>query len=151
MRANNFFLHCVHYLYHKCHKINFKWGGSKIDSPDWINYKKTTINLVNKRDNKCFQYAVTVALNHEEIGKYPERTTKLKPFIDKNDWKRMNYLLEKDNWKRFEKIIYPLLLMFCMLKMKKYILLMFKDITQIEKNKLFFGWLQTGKDGIILH
>ena len=32
-----------------------------IDSPDWVKNKKTTINSINKTDNKCFEYAVTVA------------------------------------------------------------------------------------------
>ena len=27
-------------------------------------------DLANKKYNKCFQYAATVALNHEEIGKH---------------------------------------------------------------------------------
>ena len=31
--------------------------------------KKATINPINKKDSKCFQYAITVALNHEEIRK----------------------------------------------------------------------------------
>ena len=35
-------------------------------SPDWITNKKATINPINKKDSKCFQLAVTVALNHEE-------------------------------------------------------------------------------------
>ena len=28
--------------------------------PDWIKNKKATINPINKKDNKCFQYVVTV-------------------------------------------------------------------------------------------
>ena len=40
-----------------------------LDSPDWIKNKKATINRVNKKDNKCFQYIVTVALHYEEIKK----------------------------------------------------------------------------------
>ena len=32
-------------------------------------------------DNKCFQYAVTVALNHKQIKNNPERTSKIKPFL----------------------------------------------------------------------
>ena len=44
---------------------------------------KVTINPINKNDNKDFQYAVIVALNHEEIGKHAERITKIKPFINK--------------------------------------------------------------------
>ena len=54
---------------------NFKRGASYIDSPDWIKNKKETIIPINKRD-KCFQYAITVALNHEEIEKHPKRITK---------------------------------------------------------------------------
>ena len=51
-------------MYYKRHKVNFRRGGSYIDSPGWI--KKTTIKPKNKEDN-CFQYAVTIALNFEEI------------------------------------------------------------------------------------
>ena len=29
--------------------------------------KKARINPINKKDNKCFQYNVAVALNHEEF------------------------------------------------------------------------------------
>ena len=39
------------------------------------------------KKDKCFQYAVTVALNHEEIGKKAERIAEIKPFIN-------NYKLE---------------------------------------------------------
>ena len=41
------------------------------------------MNPLNRKDNKCYQYAVTVALNNEEIGKNPDRITKIKPFINK--------------------------------------------------------------------
>ena len=50
-------------------KTNVNRGGSYIDSPDWIKNKKTTINAINKKDNKSFQYAVTVALNYDNIKK----------------------------------------------------------------------------------
>ena len=43
--------------------------GSYIDSCDLIKNKKATISPINKKDSKSLQYAVTVALNHEEIGK----------------------------------------------------------------------------------
>ena len=35
MRGSDFIFDSVQLLYHKCHKINFKRGGS-YDSPDWI-------------------------------------------------------------------------------------------------------------------
>ena len=37
---------------------------------------------INKKGSKCFQYAVAVMLNHEEIKKDPESITKIKPFIN---------------------------------------------------------------------
>ena len=39
--------------------------------------KKATINLFNRKDNKCFQDAVTVTLNHEEIKQDLQRITKI--------------------------------------------------------------------------
>ena len=38
---------------------------------------------MNKKGNKCFQYAVTVTLNHKEIKKDSLRITKIKPFTNK--------------------------------------------------------------------
>ena len=93
----------VHSSYYKCHKINPNCSRSYIDSPDWIKNKKAIINPFNKKSNKCFQYAVTVALNHEQIGKQPERITKIKPFISKFNWEGTNFPSEKDDWKKFEK------------------------------------------------
>ena len=59
--------------------------------------KKATINPTNRNDHKCFQYAITVTLNHEEIGKYPERITKTRTFIGKYNWEEINYTSEKDD------------------------------------------------------
>ena len=65
--------------------------------------KKTTTSLINKKDNKCFQYTVTAMLNHEEIGKNAERITKIKPFINKYKREEINFSSEKDEWKKLEK------------------------------------------------
>ena len=45
--------------------------------------KKQQENPINKKDNKCFQYSVKVALNQEEIKKDPQRIIQLKPFKKK--------------------------------------------------------------------
>ena len=71
MKGSEFVFDLVHLLYYKCHKINSNHGRLYIDSLDWIKSKKATINSINKKYNKCFQYAVTVALHHEEIKKDP--------------------------------------------------------------------------------
>ena len=49
----------------------------------WIKNKKTTMNPINKRDNKCFHYAITVTLNPEDIVKNPESITEIKAYINK--------------------------------------------------------------------
>ena len=40
---------------------------------------------------KCFQYAVTVALNYEKIESRPKRALNTKPFINKCNWKVTTY------------------------------------------------------------
>ena len=47
-----------------------------------------------------FQNTITFALNHEEMGKHPERISKIKPFINK-----CNYPSQKGDWKKLEKMI----------------------------------------------
>ena len=54
MRRIDFIFDSVQLIYYKCHKVNFKRGGSDIDSPYWIKKKKATINP-NNTDDKCFQ------------------------------------------------------------------------------------------------
>ena len=103
MKGSVFILDCVHLLHYKCHDINFKRGGLYIDSSDWTRHKKATINPIYRNNHKCFQYAITVTLDHEEIGKYPERITKIKTFAYKYNWERINYTSEKDDWKKLEK------------------------------------------------
>ena len=97
MNVGDFIFDCIHLLYYKCHKINPNCRVSYIDSPDWIKNKKATINPINKNNNKCFQYSAALALYYKEIGKDSGRIIKLKPFIDKYNWERMNYQSKKDD------------------------------------------------------
>ena len=89
----------VHLLHYKCHKINWNCGGSYVDSLDQIKKK----NPINKKRNKCFQYAVTVELNYEEIGTNPEKVTKVKPFINNYNWEGRSFPSGKDDCKKFQK------------------------------------------------
>ena len=59
-------------MYYKCYKVNFKCGGSYVGSPVWIKKKKATVNPKND-DDKCFQYAATVALSYTGTEPHPER------------------------------------------------------------------------------
>ena len=68
MRGSEFIFDSVDALYHDLNKIRLSRGRSYIDFPKWLKNKKATTNPKNNND-KCFQYALTVALNHEQIYK----------------------------------------------------------------------------------
>ena len=102
MTGSDFIFDSVQLMYYKCHKVNFKRDHLYIDTPDCIKKKKAIINPKNTID-KCFQYAVTAALNYEEIKWNQERVSNIKPFTHKYNWKRINYPSKIDDWKTFEK------------------------------------------------
>ena len=134
MKGSEFVFDYVHLLYYEHHKINPNGGGSYIDSLDCI-----TINLINKKDNKCFQYAVTVVLNHEEIKKNPQRITKIKLFINKYNWEGKNFPSEKDGWKKCEKNNVTVALNVLYAKDEKiYLAFVSKDNTNREKTSYSF-------------
>ena len=68
MKGSEFEIDGVNFLYYDFIKISINRGGSYIHSPKWLKDKKSTINLINN-DYKCFQYAVTLALNLDKIRK----------------------------------------------------------------------------------
>ena len=68
-------------------------------------------------------------LNHEEIKKDWQRITKIKPFINKYNWKGINFPSEKDDWKKIKKNNVTIALNVLYAKNKKYILPMFQNIT----------------------
>ena len=76
MRGSDFVFDGVNFLYYDFNKISVNRGESYIDSPKWLRDKKSTINPKNN-DHKCFQYAVTLALNLDKINDHPERISNL--------------------------------------------------------------------------
>ena len=103
MRGSGFVFDSIDLLYYHLQKIGLKRGGSYIDSPEWTKNKKekSEINPENN-DNRCFQYALTVALNNEQIKSHPERISKIKPFIDQYNWKEIDFPSHSKDWKKFE-------------------------------------------------
>ena len=101
MKGSDFELNGVDFLYYDFNKISLNRGGSYIDSPKWLKNNKSTVNPKNN-DYKCFQYAVTLALNLDKINVHPERISKIKPFIDQFNWKDINFPSTSKNWKKFE-------------------------------------------------
>ena len=66
--GSDFIFYSVHLLCYKSHLKSFKRDVTHIDSPDWIQNEIATINPINKKVDKCFQYAVTVALTLIMLG-----------------------------------------------------------------------------------
>ena len=73
-------------LYYNLNKISLVRGGTYIDTPKCIKNEKVTINFKNN-DDKCFQYAITAALNFQQIRSYPERISNIKRFVNQYNWK----------------------------------------------------------------
>ena len=101
MNGSEFVFNSVDLLYYHLQKISLKRGESNKDSPEWLKNKGATINPKNK-DNECFKHAITVALNHQNIGKNPQRVSKIKPFIGQYEWKGIDVPSCSKNWKKFE-------------------------------------------------
>ena len=137
MEESQFVLNSVQLMYYKCHKVNLRIGGSYIDSPDWIKKKAATMNPKNK-DVKCFRHVVTVALSYEKIIKNLDKVFNIEPFINKYKWKGINYPSKVNDRKSFGEKTRQLLLIFCILKKKKYVQLIFQKLIRIEKNKIFY-------------
>ena len=109
MERSNFVFESVDLLYYSLHRISLNKGGSYIDFPSWIKNEKATINPQNK-DNECFKYSIIIALNHKEIKKDPQKISKIKPFIDKYNWKDIEFPSHSKDWKKFEYYLYHTIL-----------------------------------------
>ena len=90
MKGSDFEFDGVNFLYYDFNKISLNRGGSYIDSPQWLKNKKSTINPKNNY-YKCFQYAATLALNFDKINGHTQRISKIKPFIEKCNWKDIDF------------------------------------------------------------
>ena len=92
MKGSDFAFDGVNHLHYDLNKISISKGGSYIDSPKWLKDKKSTINPKNN-DYKRFQYAVYF---------YPQRISKIKPFIEEYNWKDIDFPSTSKDWKKFE-------------------------------------------------
>ena len=101
MRGSDFEFDGINLLYYNFNKISLNRGGSYIELAKWIKGRKSIINPKDN-DHKCFQYAVTLALNHDKIDRNPQRISKIRPFIDQYNWKDIGFPASSKDWKKFE-------------------------------------------------
>ena len=76
MRGSSFIFERIDLLEYHLHKISLNRGSSYIESPEWIENKRVTINKKNTKDNNYIQYAIIAELNYQNIDHHPERISK---------------------------------------------------------------------------
>ena len=101
MKGSDFIFNGINYLCYDLNRITISKGESYIESLKWLKDKKCIINQKNN-DNKCFQYAATLAININSIDKHHQRITKIKPFINNYKWNDINFPATKKDWNKFE-------------------------------------------------
>ena len=84
MRGSDFVFDYVESWNYIFQKIDLKRSGSYIETSEWIKKTKATINYKNK-DDRCFQYSLTIALNYDEMKKNHQRLSKIKKFVNRYD------------------------------------------------------------------
>ena len=72
---------------------------SEINSLGWLKGKKKAI--IN--NDNSFQNALDDALNYQYIKTNPERISKLKPYINKYNWKGIKFPGRPEQWIKFER------------------------------------------------
>ena len=90
MKGSQFIFDSVDLISYKLQKQVLTERDHHIDSPEWLENKKAIINPRNN-DDKCFQYALTATLNHQNIKKVPQRISKVKRFINQYGWKEIYF------------------------------------------------------------
>ena len=72
---------------------------SELNSLGWLRAKKEAIN----NDDADFEDALDDALDYQTIEKNPERISKLKHYINKYNWKGIDFPAGPKDWVKFEK------------------------------------------------
>ena len=83
---------------YKFHKVGLKRGGSYIESPEWLLYKRETINTKNENNDECLWWSITSALNYNKIKK-----KELENIFEKNiNMKIKLFSYHQGDWENFE-------------------------------------------------
>ena len=102
MKGSSYIFERIDLLEYHLHKISLTRGSSYIESSKWLHNKGVTVNPRNTKDNNCFQYAITAALNYQNIDHHPERIFKIRPFFNNYNWKDIEFPSHSNDWRKFE-------------------------------------------------
>ena len=102
MTGSSYIFERIDLLEYHLHKNNLNRRSSYIESPEWLHNKGVTMNTKNTKNHNCFQYAITAALNYQNIGHHTERISKLKLFINNCNWKDIEFPSHSKDWRKLE-------------------------------------------------
>ena len=97
-RKNQVILLMIYDEANNCYYFTVK-NLSELYSLEWLKSKKEEI--IN--GDNSFQNALNDALNYQIIETHPERISKLKPYINKYNWERIEFPAGPKEWKKFER------------------------------------------------
>ena len=103
MKGSSYIIERVDLLEYNLHIIRLNRGSSFIEYPEWIKHKKVIINPKNTKDNNCFQYSITAALNYQNIGHHSEGVSQLELFINNYNWDNIDFPAGHKDYFEFEK------------------------------------------------
>ena len=86
IKGSDYISNHVNSLEYHFHKVSLGRGSSYIPSPNWLLHKKAKINPYNYADDRCFLYAIIIALNSQNIDHHHERISKLGQFVSNYNW-----------------------------------------------------------------
>ena len=100
LRDSKFVFDMIMHMDISIHRLNLTRGSSYLPLPDWLAKKNAIINPKNL-DMKCFKWSIIAALKWEEIGKDPQRVSKLRKYDD-FDWEGINFPVSTKDISKFE-------------------------------------------------
>ena len=103
MKGSSYTFERVELLEYHFHKASLNRGSWYIPTLKWLLPKKSTINTKNTKDNRCFLYAIVIALNYQNIANNPQRIINLIPFIANYNWDDRNFPAGHDDYSALEK------------------------------------------------
>ena len=103
MKGSSYFFDRIELLEYHFHKMTLNRGSSYMPTLSWIANKKCTINPQNDKDNRCYLYAIVLALNYHKISNHPERISNFIPFTPNYNWDEINFPAGSKEYNAFEK------------------------------------------------
>ena len=100
--GSNFVFNSVDLFSYYIHETSMKRGKSYMKTPEWVVNKRATINP-KRKNNKCFQYPIAVALHDQDIENHPEGITNIEPDIGLYNWESIEFPAEIKDWRKFER------------------------------------------------